>query len=274
MEKRILPMLLLPLLLAAVFVACKAQKIEGCYSSSSCGNISNISFPFRLKDDPLNCGYLEYQLSCESNRTVLYLHTKKFWVESIEYKNQSILLVDSSLQSDCSSIPRDSATIRDIDPFPTYTYDSTWPGPPENTVFVNCSSQMGNDDPDSYIATTSCFNTTSGAYIYVLGRSMKVSELHPSCKIIGNAFGMPKEERIGESNYREIYDRLMKGFQLIWGDSLAYRHYCTNGRHVSCSRTKELGGVSYVACICYSDCDKFYESWVCKFLILNPPVPS
>ncbi|KAL4594853.1 hypothetical protein ACB092_12G049000 [Castanea dentata] len=40
-------------------------------SASSCGNIHNIRFPFRLKTDPENCGDFSYNLSCENNRTVL-----------------------------------------------------------------------------------------------------------------------------------------------------------------------------------------------------------
>ena len=38
---------------------------------SSCGNIHNIRFPFRLKNDPENCGDSKYELSCENNHTVL-----------------------------------------------------------------------------------------------------------------------------------------------------------------------------------------------------------
>ncbi|KAI8007768.1 hypothetical protein LOK49_LG07G00240 [Camellia lanceoleosa] len=40
-----------------------------CCNSSSCGDIHNISFPFRLNSDPVdNCGYKYVELECENNR--------------------------------------------------------------------------------------------------------------------------------------------------------------------------------------------------------------
>ena len=38
-----------------------------CSSSSSCGDLQNISYPFRLQDDPVGCGDPDYQLSCMNN---------------------------------------------------------------------------------------------------------------------------------------------------------------------------------------------------------------
>ncbi|KAM4068783.1 hypothetical protein ACB094_12G038800 [Castanea mollissima] len=67
-------------------------------SASSRGNIHNISFPFRLKTDPENCGYFSYNLSCENNRTVLYSFGGKFYVEEISYNNYTIRIVDSGIQ--------------------------------------------------------------------------------------------------------------------------------------------------------------------------------
>ena len=54
-------------------------------SASSCGNIHNISFPFRFKRDPENCGYPWYELSCENNRMVRYLRGGKYYVQVINY---------------------------------------------------------------------------------------------------------------------------------------------------------------------------------------------
>ena len=56
-------------------------------SASSCGNIHNISFPFRLKTDPENCGDFSLELSCENNRTVLYISRGKYYVQEISYNN-------------------------------------------------------------------------------------------------------------------------------------------------------------------------------------------
>ena len=61
---------------------------------SSCGNIPNISFPFRLKSDPESCGDPRYELSCENNRTVLHLFAGNYHVQKINYNNYTIRVAD------------------------------------------------------------------------------------------------------------------------------------------------------------------------------------
>ncbi|RVW87486.1 Rust resistance kinase Lr10 [Vitis vinifera] len=50
------------LLLLLVPITCKAKRNHR-VCTSSCGNIHNISYPFRLKDDPRSCGESEYELA-------------------------------------------------------------------------------------------------------------------------------------------------------------------------------------------------------------------
>nr|GMD55078.1 LEAF RUST 10 DISEASE-RESISTANCE LOCUS RECEPTOR-LIKE PROTEIN KINASE-like 2.1 [Ipomoea batatas] len=75
---------------------------------SSCGSIRNISSPFRLNTDPENCGNPDYQLTCdEQNRTVLTLKTQKYYVQSINYDNYTVRVVDSGVQqNNMCSFPR------------------------------------------------------------------------------------------------------------------------------------------------------------------------
>ena len=50
----------LTVLIALVLVhptCCASAMVDRHCTASSCGNIHNISFPFRLKTDPQNCGY-------------------------------------------------------------------------------------------------------------------------------------------------------------------------------------------------------------------------
>ncbi|XP_058102700.1 rust resistance kinase Lr10-like isoform X1 [Magnolia sinica] len=265
MRWRILSIGLLAFLFTAMLVVCRAKKDEGCYSS--CGNISNISFPFGLKGDPCNCGYPEFQLSCESNRTVLHLHSnKKLWVEAIDYKNKTIRVIDSSLQSnDCSSLPHNSMTSEDLiggDPYILPSY-------PTNTIFVNCSVQM-DKDPASYIATTGCSNSTCGAYIYVLGRSMMLPKLHPSCKVVAKAPTMLEMESAGKSNYREIHDRLMKGFELFWYIPLLCRNCWATGTRCTIYMQGRVEVFEEVlGDPCYNPCRTIFQSKHCLFWILR-----
>ncbi|KAL3345661.1 hypothetical protein AABB24_024558, partial [Solanum stoloniferum] len=100
------------LILVIIFLqTCNARKSKPYYCpSSACGHIRNISYPFRLNTDPEHCGYgLAFELACESNQTVKWLFSKKFYVQAINYNNQTIHLVDPTLQTQddlCSFKPQ------------------------------------------------------------------------------------------------------------------------------------------------------------------------
>jgi hypothetical protein len=83
--------------LVLVHKSCSSEDNQHC-PPSSCGNIHNISYPFRLKSDPQTCGDLRYNLSCENNHTVLYLFEGKYYVQVINYNNYTIRIVDSGIQ--------------------------------------------------------------------------------------------------------------------------------------------------------------------------------
>ncbi|KAL1118512.1 hypothetical protein V6Z11_D01G040300 [Gossypium hirsutum] len=74
--------------------------------STFCGNL-NISFPFRLKNQPLHCSPYGFELECENNnRTTLVGRGGKFSVQQIFYEDYTIRMVDASLDTDdCNSLP-------------------------------------------------------------------------------------------------------------------------------------------------------------------------
>ncbi|MBA0549817.1 hypothetical protein Golob_020826 [Gossypium lobatum] len=74
-----------------------------------CGSL-NISYPLRLKNQPPQCGCHDLELECENNnRTTLVLREGKFYVQKLFYENETIQLVDSSLEKDdCNSLPLSS----------------------------------------------------------------------------------------------------------------------------------------------------------------------
>ncbi|KAG7981345.1 hypothetical protein I3843_05G229300 [Carya illinoinensis] len=87
---------------------CTAKDTSQVCVPSSCGNIHNISHPFRLQGDPPNCGDSRYSLSCENNQTLLYLFSGIYYVKAIDYNNLTIRVVDPgiNLEDDYSFIPR------------------------------------------------------------------------------------------------------------------------------------------------------------------------
>ncbi|MBA0728872.1 hypothetical protein Golax_025403, partial [Gossypium laxum] len=84
------------------------REVQDC-GSTFCGNL-NISYPFRLKNQPPQCGWHDLELECENNnRTTLVLREGKFSVQKLFYENETIQLVDSSLEKDdCNSLPLSS----------------------------------------------------------------------------------------------------------------------------------------------------------------------
>ncbi|CAK9151633.1 unnamed protein product [Ilex paraguariensis] len=123
---------LLLIVLCVTSRCCKAQQKNDQNCTSSCGNIHDIHYPFRLEDDPQHCGLPDYQLACNNNRTILYLKTDpyagydykfnySYYVEAITYDNFSIRLVDPGLDKDnCSSL-----SIQSVSPYTDYFGFST-----------------------------------------------------------------------------------------------------------------------------------------------------
>jgi len=160
--------------------SCSARMNTSNYCApSSCGNIHNISYPFRLNTDPKGCGNKYYELACENNvRPTLYLHMVKYYVQAINYSDFTIQLVDASVQKDdCFSIPHHSLT-EELLRFPGddhYYYETKWPDSSVLT-FLCCKNPMVSA-PYYYMDASSCKNGSGTAY----SSSSSSSISSPSC---------------------------------------------------------------------------------------------
>ncbi|KAL8550886.1 hypothetical protein ACS0TY_000096 [Phlomoides rotata] len=97
--------LLIFLLLFPQTCCCTHNPPPSCIASA-CGNIRNISFPFRLKNDPKHCGLPRYELSCENNATtIVYLNSYKYRVKAIDYVNGTMRVSDVSVNNNTCSFP-------------------------------------------------------------------------------------------------------------------------------------------------------------------------
>ncbi|KAI4313301.1 hypothetical protein L6164_026292 [Bauhinia variegata] len=217
---------LLVFFLFTVFLqqACIAQKQEAC-GPSSCGKITNIRYPFRLKNDPPNCGNPNYELACENNMTVLYLYSGRYYVESINYNNLTIRLVDPGVrQTGCSSIPSYSlyqANFSDVygsDPWEPYgsTYRSYF----KHVVYLNCSNQVS-DDPE-YVDTASCINWNSNGHIYAIAGYLSAQKLKVDCRVMmiaASSLWGPDDYDYTHNqsfSYDDIHRALIYGFEVSW----------------------------------------------------------
>jgi len=233
---------LLFLVILAGHQSCSASKNStvAC-APSSCGNIHNISYPFRLSTDPNSCGNKKYELTCENNRPALYLNKGvKYYVQAIDYSNFTIRLVDADVQKDdCFSIPRHSLIL-----FPRYmNRDYYLPYDTSTFIFMSCPKPILISPPDyNNVDASSCkngstlFNSTSnisspsshnmeGTYSYVLiaysySYSYYLRHIPDLCHVnLMYPSPFTFDQLTNETNiisYKDVHDSIVYGFDLSW----------------------------------------------------------
>ncbi|XP_019195134.1 PREDICTED: LEAF RUST 10 DISEASE-RESISTANCE LOCUS RECEPTOR-LIKE PROTEIN KINASE-like 2.1 [Ipomoea nil] len=220
---------------------------------SSCGSIRNISSPFRLNTDPQNCGNPDYQLTCdEQNRTVLTLKSQKYYVQSINYGNYTVRVVDPGVQqNNICSFPRYALAhytfLRYYDSYPygiatpdKMTPDGGWldstlitvpiifwrcPFPMKSSAFVETSKECWNE-------SSTKDSSGPGGYAYAKLGSLIASDLRISCRV--ELITMTSSLRIQENknvsrSLLEIHDALMYGFELSWFLAICKQHCGSRG---------------------------------------------
>ncbi|KAL9377415.1 hypothetical protein Peur_028750 [Populus x canadensis] len=230
---------LLFLVILAGHHSCSATK--NC-APSSCGNIHNISYPFRLSTDPNNsCGNKNYELTCENNRPALYLKGVRYYVQAIHYSNFTIRLVDADVQKDdCFSIPRHSLIYDDL----SYNRDYHLAYDTSTFVFMRCPKPILISPSDyNIVDASSCkngstlFNSTSnisspsshnmeGNYSYVLTGSYYMRFMPDLCHVnlmypVSFTFDQPKNWT-NIISYKDVHDSIVYGFDLSWSWACCY----------------------------------------------------
>ena len=153
-------------------------------SPSSCGDILNISYPFRLKGDPPSCGFPQYELICENNRTVInLLDGGMFSVTEINYYNYTIRVVDHS-----GIVNKQNCWISSpLHSIPAFDTPSPYEFPYSYTIILmKCEESVSQNH---YIPIVSC-NTTgypsssSPTYVYaVVGDYFRLGDIRNSCTV-------------------------------------------------------------------------------------------
>ncbi|KAF9679263.1 hypothetical protein SADUNF_Sadunf07G0121800 [Salix dunnii] len=201
---------------------------------SSCGNITNISPPFRLQTDPKSCGRKEYELGCENNRTTVYFQRVKYYVQAIDYyPDFTIRLVEADFQKDdCLSIPRHSLQPGPfVDDVTYYPFRST--GSSFSLTFLSCPKPIPSP-PFNFVNTSSCkngsiyspsFRHMEGysyvmvSYLWMVGEIAEVPDL---CRI-HLIYDLPSYFRqlvnINNMSLIEVQDILAYGFELSWAQA-------------------------------------------------------
>ncbi|XP_027941541.1 LEAF RUST 10 DISEASE-RESISTANCE LOCUS RECEPTOR-LIKE PROTEIN KINASE-like 2.1 isoform X2 [Vigna unguiculata] len=252
---------------------CCAKHRASC-PSSSCGEIHEIKHPFRLKDDPRDCGLPEYEFDCVNNRPLVTLFSGKYFVEEINYDRYQIRLIDPGVVEDTScSFPRYFLSTQN---FSGYDDDllATLSGEdyesetakvafgenvyePAKVVFLNCSDRVSDDPRYVEVKSGGC---DSGGYIYaVVDRGKKfhpeftVMDVKAGCSLKVATFanwthGVSYRESTDNRNvsYADILKSLEKGFWLTWLP-LVCRDHCGNG--ISCILNQTTQEIQCIGCL-------------------------
>ena len=238
----------------------KDDKYQIC-SPSSCGDIRNISYPFRLEGDPPSCGYPEYELICENNRTLTVnlqgeKYYGKFLVTQINYHDYTIVVVDPGLKKAKCWISSPLHSIVEyyyssIVEYPEirvpYTLPYFWGSAygynssSQQTLFykivlMKCEESVSHDD---YIPIILCNTTTttssSPTYVYaVVGDYVSVEDIPNSCTmsrymVIQPLKALPKPSNLSMSDLQDYF--LIPGLHLSFMPFFC-NHLCTGkGRY-------------------------------------------
>ena len=189
---------------------------------SSCGNIYNISYPFRLKSDPEICGDKRYELSCEDNRTtVLYLFARKYHVQEIYYNNYTIWVVDSGIWKDnYFSFPSYSLNSYNFSQaYTTYLWKRT-----QDTKLSRSVVLMSCEKPVNslfYLDASTC-NIDSGEdfkkrYRYVKVGRTNARDVEDSCRVEQMFLtSWPGNDDPVNTSCTDVHNELLYGFELSW----------------------------------------------------------
>ena len=254
----------------------KDDKYQIC-SPSSCGDIRNISYPFRLQGDPPSCGYPEYELICENNRTLtINLQGGKFLVTQINYHDYTIVVVDPGLKkAKCwISCPLHSIVeyyYSSIVEYPEirvpYTLPYFWGSAygynssSQQTLFykivlMKCEEAVSQDDyipiiPCNTTTTTTTTTSSSPTYVYaVVGDYVLVEDIPNSCTmsrymVIQPLKTLPKPINLSMSDLQD--------YLLIPGLHLSFKPFFCNRQCTMKGQACSLGeGNDF-------ECYKFFE---------------
>ncbi|KAJ0094533.1 hypothetical protein Patl1_15150 [Pistacia atlantica] len=193
--------------------------------SSSCGDIKNITYPFHLKGDQAGCGQPNFELTCESTKTILQSGSGKYYVKEIFYDGQIIKVVDVNLANgNCGALPS-----RRLSLYETLNYDDrdkmglvikhvSFTGRKvrhyAETKFLNCSGYFSS--PAS--KRVPCLSGNQSYFVNYHDRLKSYGQ--ESCSVISSVPTLVAFEK--NPSYETIQKLLQSGFDLQWFDSSCY----------------------------------------------------
>ena len=180
--------------------------------SSSCGDIPNISYPFRLKEDPAACGDPDFELSCEKNKTVMNFHGGLYYVKRISYDDRTLHVADVNLANGSCSLPYRSLSMDEVQ------RDARYPGVVNYTYsytlnYVRCSNNIS-DLANSRVPCLS--RNMSHVYVNITWYTLSSYDIPKSCKVIATVPAFYEETVQQYPSYETALKMQEAGFQMRW----------------------------------------------------------
>ncbi|THU72558.1 hypothetical protein C4D60_Mb04t13410 [Musa balbisiana] len=251
----------IPLLFLVLLFSIAAVSFASDYAcqelSTSCGSVTNITYPFWLANDPADlfthCGYPEFMVICRNNTPILSLATDNYTVTDIDHDRRIISLADADIFGSADTCPRVRHNLTSLTNFSlAYAPSDTY-----LTFFFNC-----NDDRTEY--TVPCLGHAGGNISFVLTDEMiENNSLVPdNCEAVIVAPVLRDHLNSLEYELANRYkEALQGGFELNWSASTndtcshCEQSYGRCGSNMTSSRTLVF------ACFCS---DGRTESYNCS----------
>ncbi|XP_008243304.1 PREDICTED: uncharacterized protein LOC103341540 [Prunus mume] len=217
-ESKTASTILYSILIFLTFIKVEARNYKQVCSSSSCGEINNISYPFRLRGDPSGCGDPDYELSCVNNKTILEIFPGKYYVKNISYEDQVLRLVDVNFANANRSCSLPSGSVENTDGFvQDFRFKGVLDSLGSRFRFVKCSRNISSLQEAANHTTIPCL-TRNGSYVYaVYDGEYSYYNPQPSCSVVSLApVDLLHDINYKFPSYEAVMELLEAGFFVGW----------------------------------------------------------
>lgn len=190
----------------------------------SCGNLHNVSSPFRRPGDPPFCGVKAYELVCSSSKATIRINKGTYFVSSINNTDKSFWVVGDNLNI------QNSCLLPFTDEGPTFykigshVHVDLEPDAYYWACFVNCSQAVTNNSLYHPVACLSA--NASFVYVSVSRYSCLVYSLEPSCGYLATvplaSYYYPPHLQMENASYEDIIEFVKKGFSVQFPHDAIY----------------------------------------------------
>uniref|UniRef100_A0ACD5TXX8 Uncharacterized protein n=1 Tax=Avena sativa TaxID=4498 RepID=A0ACD5TXX8_AVESA len=194
---------------------------DGC-PPFSCGHLQGISYPFRRRGDPIECGVGAYELGCTSSKATIHINTGAYYVTAINYTGSYFWVMDANFDtySSCplplwNHLPYSGYYGKlDSNGFRNFATGSYY-----RACFANCSRAVTDNSKYKPVACLSANN--SHVYVWVSGYDCRVDDLEPYCGYLsmiplGDGYSFDWQIQLQDANYADITQLITRGFTVLF----------------------------------------------------------